>query len=83
MKRVTWEIGVQKPAGNVICDAILHYNEPKFVQFGNPGGTNMEQAVNYTYSPDFDGTNYSDIYGYLDFSLVGGLSNGMKITLIW
>lgn len=83
MKRVTWTIGVEKSAGNVISDAILHYNQPKFVMFGNLGGTSMEENVNYTYSPDFDGSNYSEIYGYLDFTLSGGLTNGMKITCIW
>lgn len=83
MKRITWTVGVEKPAGNLLTDGCLHYAEPNFVQYGDVGGTPLEKGLNYTYSPNFDGTNFSDTCGFLDFTLIGGLVNGMKITCIW
>lgn len=80
MKRIIWEIGVQKLQGNVICDSILHYNEPRIIQLD---GTNLQPDVHYTFSPDNDGTDYNDTLGYLDFTPIGGLLDTMKLTLIW
>lgn len=79
MKKVIWEIGIHKPQGNVIEDGILHYNEPKIMQLD---GNNLSEG-NYVYSPDFDGTNYSNSMGYLDFTAIGGLVNGQKLLIIW
>lgn len=83
MKIVTWTIGVEKPAGNLIADGLLHYNEPTLVQFGEQGGSSLEKGLNFTYNPCFDGVSHSDTCGFLDFSLAGGLTSGMKITCIW
>lgn len=80
MKRITWEIGVQKLSGNTICDSILHYNEPKIIILD---GTNLRPNEDYVYNPNNDGVDYSDIYGYLDFTAIGGLVNTQKIQLIW
>lgn len=79
MKRIIWEIGLQKPQGNVISDGCLHYNEPKIMQLD---GNNLTPDM-YTFSPNFDGTNYSDTLGYLDFTGIGGLFNGQKLLMIW
>lgn len=80
MKKIIWTIGVQKSAGNVIQDALLHYNQPNIMLLD---GTPLVEGVHFTFSPDFDGTDYSDTYGYLDFSLTGGLYNTQQLIMIW
>lgn len=84
MKIVTWEIGVEKPAGNFIQDGLLHHNQPYSIQIGYEGGINLERVQNYDYWPDKDSTGtYSDTLGTIDFTAIGGLVNGTKITFTW
>lgn len=79
-KKITWEIGVQKPAGNVLCDSSLHYNRPLIVLMDE---TPLKENVNFTFSPDYDGVDYSNNLGYLDFTLSGGMYATQTITVIF
>lgn len=79
-KRIDWVIGLQKPSGDILQDSSLHYNKPNIVLWDD---IPQSEGVSFTYSPDNDGSTYSDNLGFLNFSLGGGLFDTQKVSVIF